>query len=271
MSKTLILPDVHNRISVVEKIISTVRPDTTIFLGDFFDDFYDTPDIVIDVARWFKWSVNKKNRIHIQGNHDTHYWFNQNKNVRCSGYEYRKDVAINDVVTIKDWEKLKFFHILDGKFLLSHAGVHPFFIVNGNNKEFTLKQLESKLKKESKVAVKKMYSGGRHWLTSAGYSRNGSQQYGGITWCDWTQEFAPIKGIHQVVGHTPINEPNWSIMEDGSQYPKTLSVESMPVLSKDVLTDVNSYNICLDTHPGSKNYAIYENGTLTIHKSCDLK
>jgi len=151
MSKTLILPDVHNRISAVEKIISTVRPDTTILLGDFFDDFYDNSDIIKDVAYWFKESVNEKNRIHILGNHDSHYWFNQNKNVRCSGYEYGKDVAINDIVTIKDWEKLKFFYILDDKFLLSHAGVHSSFI---GNKELTLKQLESKLKKNLKLPLK---------------------------------------------------------------------------------------------------------------------
>ena len=37
------------------------------------------------------------------------------------------------------------------------------------------------------------------------------------------------------------------------------------------LTETTSYNLCLDTHPGSQYYAIYDNGALTIHKSCDLK
>ena len=266
--KYLIIPDVHNRCGVVEIIIKSVKPDLTIFLGDYFDDFYDTADIIKDVANWFKWSVNEKNRIHIQGNHDTHYWFNQNTNVRCSGYEYGKDVTINDIVAIKDWEKLKFFYVLDGKFLLSHAGVHSSFAFNGN-KEVTLKQLESKLKKESKIAIKELYNGGRHWLTNAGYSRGGSQRYGGITWCDWNQEFDPIKGIHQVLGHTPINKPNWSVIENGES--KKLSLENMSNLSKDVLTDKNSYNLCLDTHTGSQYYAIYENNVLTIHNISNLK
>src|SRR4051812_1832567 len=106
--KTLILPDVHNRHELVEKIIKSVKPDQTIFLGDYFDDFGDDPHIIAETAHWFTYSVNQKNRIHICGNHDIHYWFADNPHVRCSGYDQFKSIAVNDIVQLKDWEKLVF-------------------------------------------------------------------------------------------------------------------------------------------------------------------
>ena len=274
--KTLIIPDVHNRISLVEKIIESVKPNKTIFLGDYFDNFFDNAEIARNTAEWFKSSINQKDRIHLVGNHDIHYWFSENPNVRCSGYEYGKSVVINDIVTTNDWEKLKFFHILDRKFLLSHAGIHPSFI-NDKTKSgqisdnISLKKLKSKLEKDSKSAIKELYNGEQHWFTGAGYSRGGSQKYGGITWCDWNREFHPIRGIHQIVGHTPNYEINWYINDGIESWMTKHTLNSRDCVKKDELTNKNSYNICLDTHPGSKHYAIYENGLLKIHNVPDIK
>ena len=52
--KYLILPDVHNRWEKVEKIIKSVKSDKVIFLGDYFDDFGDNPQIIADVADWYR-------------------------------------------------------------------------------------------------------------------------------------------------------------------------------------------------------------------------
>ncbi len=283
--KYLIIPDVHNRISLVEKIIKAVKPDLTIFLGDYFDDFYDNPDIIIDVAKWFKKSVQKKDRIHLCGNHDVHYWFKDNIRTRCSGYDHFKSIAINDIVTNQEWEKLKFFYVLDGKWLLSHAGVHPVWINPDSFKSNSissakLSDVVEKLDYDSTQAMKNLYANGEHWFTYAGFSRSSrSRSYGGLLWCDWNQEFFPIKGIHQIVGHTPQRSIKWVVVAQGADQYGVLPMGDVSInttlgdkfLFTPTLTETTSYNLCLDTHPGSQNYAIYENGALTIHKSCDLK
>ena len=155
--KYLILPDIHNRWEIAEKIIKSVKPDKTIFLGDYFDDFGDNPHIIADVADWFHHSVNQKDRIHLCGNHDLHYWFKDNKDMPCSGYEQFKSITINDFVTKQDWEKLKFFYILDNKWLLSHAGVHPSWVESAKFRknpivESSLEIIKGKLAYESTKA-----------------------------------------------------------------------------------------------------------------------
>ena len=284
--RNIILPDIHNKIAVAEKILKDFPYDHAWFLGDYFDDFYDTPDIVAEVAKWFKKSIRKKDRIHLCGNHDIHYWFKDNENVRCSGYDQYKSIAISDILENKDWEKLKFFYVLDGKWLLSHAGVHPTWIDpdSVSKKEFVSSNLTSivdKLEYDSVDAVKKFYANKEHWFSCAGFSRSyRSRSYGGLLWCDWNQEFGPIKGIHQIVGHTPQRSIKWvSIMEATASYSVLPLGDSMinftlnenSFLFTPTLTETTSYNLCLDTHPGSQYYAIYDNGALTIHKSCDLK
>lgn len=270
MSRILIIPDVHNRTEFVESIIKRVEHDEVIFLGDIFDDFGDDPYIISEVAKWFKWSVHQKNRTHLCGNHDVHYWFADNRNTRCSGYEQFKSMAINDIVSKVDWEKLKFFTILGDKWLLSHGGVHPFWI---NTKEVDgAVSLKESLETDSILAKKKLYAKDGHWFTAAGHARCSSARYaGGLLWCDWNKEFVPIKGLHQIVGHTPQHNPYWMILNSNNSFEKLFVSANISdpnvkniVLDTDLKND-NSYNICIDSGPGSQYYAIYEDGKLTIH------
>ena len=92
-------------------------------MGDHWDDFGDNPDMVAETSEWFTWSVNQSNRIHIFGNHCLHYAF-PDKRFQCSGYEQWKYFTINDIVSRKDWNRMIYYHILDGKWLLTHAGLH---------------------------------------------------------------------------------------------------------------------------------------------------
>lgn len=272
--KYLIIPDIHNRCQIAENIIKSVNPDLTIFLGDVFDDFYDDPNIIRDVAHWFKESIHKKDRIHLCGNHDVHYWFKDNIRTRCSGYDQYKSIAINDILTEKDWEKLKFFYVLDDKWLLSHAGLHPVWLDGGDWKankisQHSLKDVVEKLTYDSLEAKKTLYSNRDHWFTYAGFSRSSrSQSYGGLLWCDWNQEFSPIKGIHQIVGHTPCRNLKWVVVSEGADRYDVLPLEGVV---NPTLTDTTSYNICIDSHPGSQYYIIYENGALTINHVKDMK
>ena len=271
--KVLILPDLHNRQEKAEKIIATVKPDQTIFLGDYFDDFGDNPETITDTADWFHNSVNQKDRVHICGNHDMHYWFKDSKFLRCSGYEQFKCIAINDFVTKDDWEKLVFFYNLDDQWLLTHAGFHPMWINPMAYKSdepisSSIGALCRRLKAESVEAIKLFYKDKVHWFGMPGFSRSYNSPYcGGITWCDYNQEFKPIIGVHQIFGHTPNKKLHWETIEGGTRKPLPLEGVVNPTL-----TDENSYNICLDSaHPGSRYYAIYENKQFTIHDSIKIK
>ena len=51
--KTLVVPDIHNKINVVQKILDKESSvDEVIFLGDWFDDFDDSVNDVVEVAKF---------------------------------------------------------------------------------------------------------------------------------------------------------------------------------------------------------------------------
>lgn len=267
--RILILPDVHNRWEKAERVIKLVAPDQVIFLGDYFDDFGDDPHTIAETADWFHHSVNQPNRIHLCGNHDTHYWFADNPRCRCSGYDQYKSIAINDLVQQRDWQKLKFFHVIDDKWLLSHAGVHPAWLNPSKFKacdfpEYSLNYLKKRLKQDSEACLIALGRFQHHWFTTSGFARGPSPYYGGITWCDWNKEFHPIKGINQIVGHTPNYELYVIARKEGDTKSSTLPLR---VGVQDFeLSPTSSINICLDSQPGSRFYGIYENGKLTVEE-----
>jgi hypothetical protein len=270
--KVLIIPDVHNRWEIAEGIIKRNKDcEKVIFLGDYFDDFGDDPHIIANVADWFHYSVNQPNRIHICGNHDIHYWFKDNKMVRCSGYSQPKSIAINDFVTSNDWKKLVFYYNLDDTYILSHAGVHPFWLDQASFQKDEKISLDAKkvskiLERESESFLLAIGREKWHWFGVPGFSRcNGSPYYGGIVWLDWNGEFWPIRGLNQIVGHTPSYQLTWKFLTEGDSVNHTAGLGVVPKLSPE-----SSYNICLDSNPGSRYYAIYEDGKFTVHEDTEF-
>jgi hypothetical protein len=269
MLRTLVIPDIHLHHETAEKIISFVKPDKIVFLGDYWDDFDDTPQMVCDTAEWFKWSINQSNRIHIAGNHDIMYWFPDNSNIRCGGYEQYKAIAINDIVKPKDWNKLKFFHVLDDWFL-THGGIHPYWIdpVKFRKNEpvtITKEELVKKLKHDSLECKKQLTAGKWHWFIVAGFSRSNSPYVGGVTWCDFNQEFHPMRGIHQIVGHTPDRDKvKWIVMKEND------NAIYAPKGAEPELSDKTSFNVCLDSYPALKWYGIWEGKKLTINETKNI-
>lgn len=268
--KYLIIPDVHNHADRAEKICKSVPADQIVFLGDYFDDFNDDAEDVIDAANWLSWSVNQENRIHLCGNHDVHYWFKNNVYLRCSGYEQCKSVAINNIMKPEHWGKIRFFHVIDDWFL-THGGIHPYWIdqskfQNNEPVEITREKLIEKLERDSKECVKSLSNDKNHWFNIAGFSRSRSPFVGGLLWCDFNQEFHPIKGIHQIVGHTPDRDNvRWSFFKEGETVPSTSIHGAEPYLSKE-----SSYNVCFDSYPALKWYATLEGKQFKIHEYKNL-
>lgn len=245
MSKrTLIIPDIHLKWEKADKIIKHEAADAVVFLGDYFDDFGDTPADAAETADWLVNSLKQPNRIHLMGNHDIHYAV-PHRAYKCSGYEQAKEFAINAIMTENDWKKLP-LHTWVGSWLCTHAGFHEHFY----RREFDLKE---QLRSTCDNALKVAFGGGvREEILCAGYSRGGDHPFGGIIWCD-SSEFRPIMGINQVFGHTPQRKPVW--LYNGRPTAKSYT-----------------QNLCLDVSHCNY-YGIHDDATdmVTVHWIGDIK
>lgn len=274
---SLIIPDLHHRWKQAEAIINHVGPDETIFLGDYFDDFNDTPAMVTATSKWLLQSVNTPNRIHLFGNHDQAYAYPMYKSFLCSGWTPLKSMIVNEVISGDTWDKIKWYHFLDDVWFLSHAGIHR------NNIPETLTETSGITRTEYNSKIKKfldeeLINGFKlakqnqsHWIFGAGRSRGGGHRVGGITWCDYDREFFPIKGLNQIVGHTPqiSRHPIWTLAtpEDSGYVRKSFSEI---IATRPLLEDLKStLNLGLDVLENTY-YAVWNGEKLTIGNYKDL-
>lgn len=204
-NKILVFSDPHQEINRVEYILRKENYDIAVCLGDWFDSFtYNSEYDVESTCRFLKKWVPKDNFFTCIGNHDIQYLHSNNTTI-CSGYDQNKDLFItncfgNFLPFIRD--KFKWYIWID-EFLCSHAGVNTYHF--DPLMELTKDGVTKWLDKQIQYSELSLINGGRHWLYGAGQSRGGSQKVGGITWQDFDCEFIPIKGIKQLVGHTPHN------------------------------------------------------------------
>ena len=197
--KTIVIADIHLKYEWINSWLEKTPHDQVVFLGDYFDDFNDTRDMIEGTAHWLKDSLYKKNRIHLLGNHDLWYSTNQLQcGITCSGNSPYKHSIINDIIDPDEWAKIQLCH-WDGKFLYSHAGCHEYWFshpVHGVSLEY--------IKDKCDEAREHLRSGVVDGIFSAGWARGAyTRNPGGILWLDFRQEFKPIHGINQVVGHSP--------------------------------------------------------------------
>lgn len=258
--KTIIIPDLHNRVDFVElALLSPVlQPyDNVVFLGDYFDDFYDTLQDTVNSAEWLKQSLHKPNRIHLWGTHDMWYAFPDNKFVIASGNTEYKANIINHILTEKDWNLIRPYYY-EQNFLMTHAGIHPYLIgqyVTKHDQTFAKYVVDNQLslstqeiidlivKPATEEALKDVKNNVFNSWFEAGFARWGTQKVGGITWLDWQKEFQPIPDLNQIVGHSKLIIP-----QQKSTY--------------------NSKNYCIDTK--SDHIGILENGEFAYVETMDV-
>ena len=220
---------------LVQKIVDHEKADKVVYLGDWFDEFGDTPGQARQTALWIKarQKTNPEDEW-IWGNHDLPYAYPY-RIVQCSGNTELKGAAINDVLQPDDWAKFK-FHTWVGPYLCTHAGLHPSHIEG-----LDVKNLREHLATEEKKAITALKNVERHWFYCAGYARGGSKPFGGITWLDFNSEFVSIPGVDQIFGHTDM----WGYHRTRKGHIGELHTDK-------------SKNYCIDTH--SMYYARW-NGT----------
>jgi len=192
--RTLIIPDIHNHTENAEHWLRGQRYDRVVFLGDYFDDFNDTPRDATNTARWLRGRMDATADIFLLGNHDAAYLFNGLPELACAGFTPMKSRAIHEVLGPRHWRRLQLAHFEQG-WLMSHAGFHPVWV-----QEPDVEKILGRCGKAMKLSER----GVADPILGAGRDRGGLLRFGGPLWMDF-DTFVPIPGIHQLVGHTPGN------------------------------------------------------------------
>jgi hypothetical protein len=192
---TLVIGDIHHRTDLADSAIARFSSscERIVFLGDYFDEFGDSPERTRATCRWLRRSMDEPMRTHLIGNHDFSYLLPSHPQAWCPGWSAEKQHVFDEEMARDSIGGLRIASQV-GPWLLSHAGL------NTENLEAMgsiglLGQLES--------AFSDACLGGRSRLLEVGPARGGSDRSGGILWQDWTREFRPTAGFHQIVGHTP--------------------------------------------------------------------
>lgn len=271
--KILVLSDIHHKFEIAQKIIDSVEFDRCILLGDYFDDYGDTPENARKTAVWLKEKVipNPK-MIPLMGNHDVNYFFPMHPEFYCSGFSHDKCRAIRSVISPDDVKLFKFYHIQDG-WMFSHAGLHVSLWKEMKQwyPDGEIREGETLLNYFSRVVqffmdrtMVNIYANMPVPYLECGWDRGGNRPFGGLIWCDWNT-FASIKGINQIVGHTPDKLPRVHIQNVNGGYTKKPILKFIDHRDSFEKKSV-SINYNLDTH--LNHYATITDGSVVVYDVC---
>ena len=218
--KYLIYGDIHNYCDEAEEVFSRYNDTHTIVMvGDYFDNFGDSPEVARNTARWLLKSLERPNRIHLFGNHDAAYMFSHNQAMSCPGFSPEKNKAIRSILKDEHFRQLKLYHVIHrgrdiNPILISHAGISipnlygfksPFLTKKGEQYHFLTKRTQDEHLETVAIETKKFFEAARgvaqHHFMHVG-SAMGEPGQGGPYWLR-LDAFTPIKNIDQIVGHTP--------------------------------------------------------------------
>jgi hypothetical protein len=198
----LIIPDVHHKLKLAEKIRTNHPTMPAIFLGDYFDDFDDTIGDMKATCRWLKEALENSDDESLLGNHCFAY-VSYELGVRwgfCTGWRIDKQQVFHQYFP-KDslLDRGSWLTECQG-WLISHAGLSSDLY-----RSFRKRRTIDEITQSAADAEAALRAGVQHPAFLAGVDRGGRQKFGGILWCDW-ERVRPIPGIRQVVGHTPGTE-----------------------------------------------------------------
>ncbi len=187
----LLVGDLHGRKAVLEALAATGQD--LVFLGDFLDAYekdatrraqLECVDMVRDLH------AKGKARF-VRGNHDWSY--DPARRGWASGYanglyddlgdDRRRWLAEGDERVIR----------LGSDIVVSHAGITRSL---WDKHQLTLDTVVQRAHEEVQRGQ------ASDWFFAIGRIRGGFEPIGGPLWCDWDNEFEPVPGVRQVVGHT---------------------------------------------------------------------
>jgi hypothetical protein len=174
--KTIIVGDIHGDHELVRKILA--REENIIFIGDYLDSYQkftsadelECLDLVLQAVTLLPHKVRA-----LVGNHEMAY---MDPRMSCS----RMSIETHVGVMTRDMNALLDYIWLEDDLLISHAGI-------------SLSLLGSFLQTPQEYLDEGDFK-------QIGNSRGGYEVSGGLYWCDWWDEFIPVPGLRQVVGHS---------------------------------------------------------------------
>lgn len=174
--------DLHGKIEIAEELLQDEEQEI-IFIGDFLDSFDRTTTDQLNLLYTVLEAVRTRDNVSaLMGNHELSYL---EPHYKCSGFSWTVDAQLTVDVKQTMRRHLNKWVEREG-FLLTHAGVTRSWIP-GNQQDTPLVYLEN---------------ASNEALYQIGYSRGGTYNVGGPLWCDYHDDFVPIRGIKQVFGHT---------------------------------------------------------------------
>jgi hypothetical protein len=189
--------------------------DHIVFLGDYLDSpVVKNKEMIDNLKEIISLKINYPKKVKLLlGNHEISYLYRQ---YRATGYRYAIGAKVKKLLN----NHLSLFQVafqIDN-YLWTHAGIHqeyynkrilPFILETDKYISETLERL-----------FKEMYNP----FFEVGYERGGGNRksVGGLFWVDSRRLVEnPLKGYHQIVGHTPVitiehhfpfeNDPNTSV------------------------------------------------------------
>lgn len=215
--KILTIGDLHGR-NIWEKFADlklltdipnmSTEYDYYIFLGDYTDSFVKTNvEIMNNLKRLIKLKENYPDKIILLlGNHDLQYLFSYN-NYGCSGYRPEAYFDLNELFNKKKDLFQVAFQIEN--VIWTHAGVHRGWY----SYEFPFRspKIADDLNGALLQNVKSLFD--------VGHRRGGFKPHGGPFWADKHETLTkPLRGYHQVIGHTPTDEIKVYKTKDSNLY-----------------------------------------------------
>ncbi len=223
--KTLVIPDIHQNIETVTRILRVESFDEVVFLGDWVDSHLEPPAVgsFRDTCEYLRHLLTEHPRrncfVFILGNHDLQYIHLNNKPSTtsvvaetayyCSGFskskarEWRRvffDKGLKDPLFL---EKFRLCHMSQG-WTFSHAGIMDAHLPhNSDASSFVHIHARDAWNNFRQLTHPKNYL-----LSDVGHYRGGSARLGGLLWLDWNREFEASGLVgKQIVGHTTLLEP----------------------------------------------------------------
>lgn len=215
--KVLIIPDVHGR--TFWKDVKETQDTPIVFLGDYLDPYTSvegiTPEIALEnFKEILRFADENKDRVTLlYGNHDS-YAFKNNEMCSCR-HDYINYYDIVDLFNeYSHLFKMAYGLIVNNKqFLLSHAGVNPFWVHNhqeifGENFNYTAEAFNS-------ISTEDL----NNCLCDVSNYRGGYSSAGSMVWTDIHEHVIDVKSLHlkesfsvpdnlvQVFGHTWLETP----------------------------------------------------------------
>lgn len=143
-------------------------------------------------CRWLRRSMDDPTRTHLVGNHDFSYLVPSHPQAWCPGWSAEKQHVFDEELGSISTDRFRAATQV-GPWLLSHAGLSADDLGAMGSIGLT-----GQLARAFSTAC----SGRRSRLLEVGPARGGSDRIGGILWQDWSREFRPTAGFHQIVGHS---------------------------------------------------------------------